>query len=108
MDTQPLDHYIEVLQTNKDRWLKDVTIQERIRLLTKAIDGMMNVSERMVERAVQAKKITPGSAAVSEEWLGGPMVTIRTLRLLKESLKDIARFGHPQLKTSKVRTRENE
>jgi acyl-CoA reductase-like NAD-dependent aldehyde dehydrogenase len=107
MDTQQLDHYIEVLQTNKERWLKEVTIQERIRLLSKAIEGMMNVSERLVERAVQAKKIPLGSPAVSEEWLGGPTVTIRTLRLLKESLKDIARFGHPQLKTSKVRTRAN-
>ena len=84
MDTQQLDHYIEVLQTNKERWLKEVTIQERIRLLSKAIEGMMNVSERLVERAVQAKKIPLGSPAVSEEWLGGPTVTIRTLRLLKE------------------------
>src|SRR5262249_10974309 len=42
---------------------------------------------------------------VGEEYLGGPVCTLRTMRLLQQSLREVARYGRPRLADRSVRTR---
>jgi hypothetical protein len=44
---------------------------------------------------------------VGEEWLGGPLITVRTLRFTLKSLEDVAAGKKPQLKPGSVRTMAN-
>ena len=75
----------------KDEWVR-VEIPERITYLRRCSEGVLGVAEEWVESACAAKRIDPGSALAGEEWLSGPMVTVRLLRLLRESLE---RDGRP-------------
>ncbi len=69
-------------------------IPERIALLRQAVVHLSEVGEEWVAAAARAKGHAPDSAGVGEEWLGGPMTTMRNLRLLIEALE---KGGQPPL-----------
>ena len=87
-----LEAALERLASKKDAWVR-VPIEERVRLLEACLAGMVRVAERWVARAMDAKRITPGSGAAGEEWASGPMTTVRNIRLFIEALRD---GGHPR------------
>src|SRR5437762_847695 len=58
---------------------------------------LVAVSRDWVHAGCKAKGISAESPVAAEEWLGGPMVTIRNVRLLAESLDRIAATGKPPL-----------
>ena len=64
----------------------------------------MAASPGWVAAACRAKQIALDAPVAGEEWLAGPAVTARNIRLLTESLQHIARRGRPPL-GRKVRTR---
>lgn len=90
-----MDTMLADLVAHKDAWLK-VGVSERISLLEQLLKSTAKVAKGWVDAALKAKKIAPGTPAEAEEWLGGPMVTVRNLRLLKESLEDIREHGRPR------------
>ena len=90
------DQAVADVKAKADAWLH-VTIGERQSILGELIRDTLAASERWVEAGVAAKGITPGTPQEGEEWLGGPMVVIRNLRLLVKSLRDIEEKGAPQL-----------
>src|SRR5258708_5056755 len=47
--------------------------------------------------ACRAKSLSPSAPVAGEEWIAGPMVTVRNVRLLVESIEEIARNGRPRL-----------
>lgn len=104
--TERLDDAIRTLQKNKDRWLS-IPIETKIEWVTQLLDGAMAVAERQVHSAVQAKGLIPDSPATSEEWLAGPVITLRNLRLLRKSLQDIQGTGRPVLADHRISTRSN-
>lgn len=60
-------------------------------------------AQRWVDEGSRARGLTGHLKA--EEWLGGPITTIRMLRLIAESLDEISRTGKPSFgKGSSVRT----
>ncbi len=69
------------------------------------IQGELAVADRQVARALEAKGIPPDSPGVAEEWLIGPLVIIRYLRLISRSLRQIANHGAVQIAPGKVRIR---
>ncbi|MGA9520370.1 MAG: aldehyde dehydrogenase family protein [Myxococcaceae bacterium] len=81
-----------------------LTIDERIRLAEELREGFGQIAEESVRAACAAKGIDFDSPLSGEEWLAGPMVTIRNLRLLTESLIDIKRGGAPRIEPSWVST----
>lgn len=95
-DQKAMDDAIAVLVAHKDGWL-DVTIRDRIRLLDELSDSLMAHAEAWISVSLEAKGIRARTAAHGEEWLGGPVVTLRNMRLLARSLADIERAGTPQL-----------
>lgn len=93
---QAMDDAIDALAAKKDAWL-DVSIRERIRILDELSDALVANAEAWIGASLQAKGIAERTPAHGEEWLGGPVVTLRNMRLLARSLTDIERLGAPQL-----------
>ncbi len=67
-------------------------------LLLQCIPKLLDVSATWVASGCKAKGIAPDEGG--EEWLAGPMPTIRMARLLAESLTKISESGKPSLGTS--------
>lgn len=106
MNEQELDQKITKLKDHKDEWAR-LSIREKIAMGRRLMERTREVGERQVAAAIKAKHIPEDSPLVGEEWLGGPLITIRTLRATLNSLEDIANGLSPQLKTNAVRTRKN-
>jgi acyl-CoA reductase-like NAD-dependent aldehyde dehydrogenase len=109
MDPTPkaeMDSALAELSQNKKAWAS-LGIPARIKLLRAMMDSQMAASKDWVHEACEQKRIPVGTPATAEEWLGGPMVVMRNLRLLAEALEDIQQFGRPRLKDGAVRTRTN-
>ncbi len=67
----------------------------RAALLRECISRLLDVAPAWVADGCRAKGLPPTGAA--EEWLAGPVPTIRGARLLAESLEAIAEDGRPPL-----------
>ncbi len=91
-----VDAALADLAKAKDRW-RHVSLAERIDLVQAAIDGVARQAEAWVEAACQAKGLPAGSPLRGEEISSGPLATLRYLRLLKQTLQDLATHGRPQL-----------
>lgn len=104
MNTNELDAKITLLRDNKDRWAT-LPIREKITMAKRLIDTNIAVAERQIQAAIKAKQIPSDSPLVGEEWLGGPLITVRNLRLLVDSLEQIASHGTPTLDPNAVHVR---
>jgi len=80
------DKKVARLASRKDEWVK-VGVVDRIGYLRKCLDGVMSVAEAWVEGGSKLKGIQPGDKLAGEEWISGPMATVRNLRLLIEALE---------------------
>ncbi len=101
--TQKLDELISRVKDGSRAFVR-LSVRDRLRLLEEMREGYRAVAEESVRAACQAKGIEPSSPLAGEEWLAGPTIVIRNLRLLGESLKDISRSGAPRIDGSWIRT----
>jgi acyl-CoA reductase-like NAD-dependent aldehyde dehydrogenase len=88
-----IDQKLARLVANKDKWVK-VGTQERAELLARCIEKTEAVAEGWVRAACEAKGIAMSDPRAGEEWLGGPMTTLRNLRLYREAM---LAGGEPEL-----------
>lgn len=88
MNTNSLDQALARLTARSADWHRLVP-SERARLLRLCMAGILAASTEWVERSCRAKGIDPGSPLAGEEWLAGPMTTIRGFRLLAETLETL-------------------
>lgn len=98
-----LDAAVARVKEGSHKFVK-LSIDERIRLAEEMLHGYYQVAEESVIAACHAKGIDPNSALAGEEWLAGPMVTVRLLRLTVEALRDIKAKGAPHIEKSWLRT----
>jgi aldehyde dehydrogenase (NAD(P)+) len=75
-------------------------------LLRQIIPRVVDAGADWVKAACRAKGIPYGAPVAGEEWLAGPMVTVRNVRLLAESLEAIHRDGRPRFGRG-ARTRDD-
>jgi acyl-CoA reductase-like NAD-dependent aldehyde dehydrogenase len=106
MDTEKLDEKLERLDAHKEEWA-DLPIADKIEMARRLKRRTVEVGDRQVAKAIEAKGIRPDSPHVGEEWLGGVMATVRNLRLLIETLEEIYHDGEPPIDESDVRVRPN-
>ncbi|NTX11400.1 aldehyde dehydrogenase [Myxococcus sp. CA056] len=104
--TGTLETIIQRVKAGSRAWVK-LGIPERLSLLEDLSRGYMAIAEPSVRAACEAKGIDPNSPLAGEEWLAGPMVVVRNLRLLAASLRDIQRHGVPRIPASRLRTLED-
>jgi acyl-CoA reductase-like NAD-dependent aldehyde dehydrogenase len=64
-----------------------------------------DVAPDMVFAACRAKGIDPASAVAGEEWLGGPAIILRNVRLLAQSLRQIRDNGVPHIEQADLSAR---
>jgi acyl-CoA reductase-like NAD-dependent aldehyde dehydrogenase len=91
-----LEQAIAVLRDNATRFARTAPA-EKAQLLRDCIPRLVEVAPAWVTAGCQAKGI--GHAESGEEWIAGPMPTIRLARLLAQSLDAIALRGRPPLGT---------
>ncbi len=99
-----MDAAVAVLQENKGAWTA-VGPRERIELLADLTRRFLGVAERWAALGIEAEGLDPEQPASGEEALVGPYFILRNLRLLRESLLDIATHGRPRIPGG-VRTRD--
>ncbi|RKH55762.1 aldehyde dehydrogenase [Corallococcus llansteffanensis] len=101
-----IDILVRRVRQGSGAWAK-LALTERIRLLEDLRRAYAAIAEPSVRAACEAKGIDPGGPLAGEEWLAGPMVVIRGLRLLADSLRDIQKHGAPVIPRSHLRTLED-
>ncbi len=77
---------------------------ERAALLRSCMDPLLAQARPWAEAAIKAKGLDASLPQAAEEWLAGPMATMRNLRLLAEALERVASQGHPGPADGKIRT----
>ncbi|MFK7991579.1 MAG: NAD-dependent aldehyde dehydrogenase [Sandaracinaceae bacterium] len=83
---ETVDRLVARLVARKDDWVK-TSIETRIDLLKRCIERTEAVAEDWVAAACRAKGLSPESPQGGEEWLAGPMVLVRNMRLLVDALE---------------------
>lgn len=91
-----LDESIAILRDKAKEFARK-SPTERASMLRECIPRLGDVAAGWVAAALQAKGLASDSPASSEEWLAGPLPTIRNARLLADSLDEIAKSGKPRL-----------
>ncbi len=81
------DALVEQLAAKKDAWVRTPN-ERRVQLLRRCIDRTVAVAEDWVRHACKEKGLDFHSPRAGEEWLGGPMVVVRNLRMLIEAIEE--------------------
>lgn len=76
-------------------WLAS-DVEDRIALLDEVRASTAAAATGWAEAAATAKGIDHGSAKMGEAWLNGPVVVLRNLRLLAQTLGEIRDTGRPR------------
>jgi len=85
---------------DKKRTWAETSCQQRIELLDALIVSLGLAAEEWVGLSCQAKGHTPNTPPAGEEWLTGPSLVSRNLRLVRDSISQIAKTGKPKLPTA--------
>jgi acyl-CoA reductase-like NAD-dependent aldehyde dehydrogenase len=100
--TEDIDRAVEDLRARAAAWV-DTPVAMRIEMLEQAMRDTMDAAPGWALAAAVAKGIDRISPHLGEDWISGPAPTMRNLRLLRDTLRDIERTGRPQ--PSGIRTR---
>ena len=80
------DQAVARVHAKRDAWLA-VGIEQRIAYLERCLVGVREAAPAWVEDLTRLKGIRMDEPLAGEEWLSGPAVTARNIRLLIESLR---------------------
>jgi acyl-CoA reductase-like NAD-dependent aldehyde dehydrogenase len=102
--TRPaLDEAVSIVAEQRHAFAR-MSPADKAALLRSALPLLDGLAREWAEAGCRAKKLPLGQPLEGEEWLTGPLVSGRYIRLLAESLETIARKGQPSLGRG-VRTR---
>lgn len=93
-----LDAALEILAQNKERWAT-LPASELVPILDELQRDVWQVADKWVTACVTAKGVPTGSLGEGEEWIMLGAVE-RTVRLLRQSIQDIASQRSPRLPAS--------
>ncbi|MFB6262724.1 MAG: aldehyde dehydrogenase family protein, partial [Bradymonadaceae bacterium] len=105
-ETDALDRKLDVLRDHADDWA-ELALDRRIAMARSLLDRTLETAAEQVELGVEAKGGEPSSAIEAEEWLAGPVVSARNIRLLVQTLEAIDEDGDPPIDPSDVRRRSD-
>jgi acyl-CoA reductase-like NAD-dependent aldehyde dehydrogenase len=91
-----IDGAVTDVAASRGAWL-DQDLDSRIALLDRLIGDTYDVAADWVAVECGRKGVPADSAAAGEEWFAGPLIVVRHLRLLRDTLSGIARRGRPDL-----------
>lgn len=91
-----LDAALATLREHRDPWAV-LPLRDRRAILQEMRKDFARISAAWAEASCHAEGILQESDAAAEEWLAGPYLILRNLRLLDEALGDIDEVGRPRL-----------
>lgn len=91
-----LDAAITDLRSHGDEWAA-MPLSRRIEMLDGLIDDFHAVASPWVETVRRLEGVVAEGPVAGEEWLAGPYVVLRNMRLLRGTLEEIRRHGKPQI-----------
>jgi len=80
------DQAVARVHEKRDAWLA-VSLDKRIDYLEQCLKGVREVAAGWVDDLCRVKGLRSDEAMAGEEWLAGPAVTARNIRLLMENLR---------------------
>src|SRR4051812_34164081 len=89
-----LDEALGVLKERARRFARMPPL-ERAALLRATLPRIVDAAPDWALAGARPKGLSPDRPAAGEEWLGGPMTTVRNARLLAEGIERIAVAGKP-------------
>jgi hypothetical protein len=84
------------LQSGKARWAGS-SAAEKAAVISELLEILPQIAQDWVAATAEAKGLKLGTPLEGEEWLTGPYIAARNLRLLRRSLLEIGRNGTPRL-----------
>ena len=87
------DQALIELESQKLNWNR-LPYSEKISLLDEALHDLDGLGEAWVSASLKARGINPGGFAEGEEWFIFGAV-VRLVRLMRKSLSDTVKYGHP-------------
>jgi len=96
LDPGALDAVVTVVADHAPGWAK-TDAATRANLLQDVIDATMAAQDDWLAAACEAKGLEPGSTEAGEELMAGVGTFVRLARLLRDSLRDIAKDGKPHV-----------
>ena len=100
-DIGTIDRAVTDLHNQRDRWVQ-VNISQRLAYIQDCLNSTVAIADAWTSATCQAKGIDPQTSLAGEEWIAGPISTVRNLRLLMTSLQ-----ADGQLKPAKIERRQN-
>jgi aldehyde dehydrogenase (NAD(P)+) len=97
-----IDRTIQRLSDHAKEFAR-LSVGGKIALLQGALIGTRDIASEWVMAACKAKGISPDAPVSGEEWIAGPALTLRNIRLLINSLGDIQSRGTPALAEKHMR-----
>ncbi|MFQ5526179.1 MAG: aldehyde dehydrogenase family protein [Thermoanaerobaculia bacterium] len=97
-----LDEAVSDLNAAKQRWL-ELPVARKIEYAHGLLEGTVRTAAGQVEAACEAKGVAADSPVAGEDWIGGPYIVTRLLRLLIDSLEDVGKHGSVRIDGSRVR-----
>jgi len=91
-----LDAAVDELRRRRGEWA-GLPPSQRLALLEGLIADFREIAEEWVATAREVEGMAGGSRARGEEWIAGPYCVLRDLRLLRDSLRDLADGSAPRL-----------
>lgn len=104
MDTHSLDESIRTLGENKDRWAR-LSVARKVEYLDGLLRRYAAISSRQAEACNRAKGMDEGTPRSGEEW-AHVYQTLRLIRLLRSTLRQIASDGRPSFPLTSLRARK--
>ena len=90
-----LDDALNELDHNKDKWVQTSPAERKL-ILEQLLKDMTALMQRWVDASLDARDLKQGTIEAGDEWASAAS-TIRLLRLLRDSLDDIAKHGTPRI-----------
>jgi acyl-CoA reductase-like NAD-dependent aldehyde dehydrogenase len=92
---EEMDAALDTLQSKKEQWAR-LNIDEKITILDEVVRDFQTVDVEWVTAGMQAKGHEENSFGEGEEWFFVFFI-YNLLKVLKNSLRDIKRFGRPRI-----------
>lgn len=95
-DEIALQTVVETVASQKSQWA-NTSCSARIKLLDELLESLRSVAKDWVAAGCRAKGYEIGTPPEGEEWLTGPCLVARNVRLLRDSISQIDTTGKPKL-----------
>ena len=94
--TAEIDRALAVVKEHAREWAR-LPLAEKRALLLALVPAITAVADEWVEAGCRAKGIAGDAPISGEEWLAGPITTLRNVRLLADTLGYMLEHGRPPL-----------